>query len=773
MRVLGARVAGGRVGLLGVGLALLAAAFAGGYWYSLDSVAARYDTVLAENRNIVRVVSRAGRTVAARDETLRFGVSGTVSGVLVRAGEQVKAGQALVTLANPGAQLSADQALISLQLARLKLEDLVRQANSLQVTAPFAGRVSSLRVLPGDSVARGAVAAVVEDADRLVVEVRVPEHLLPGVSPGRQVQLAFPTLPGRVALGWVTEVGGSLQGAAGSATASVKVAFRNPGGVVAGTTVVVASSVEGSGLAVLGKVVAGEGQVLTARDAATVAAVHVAAGGAVNAGDVLVELENLQLAVQYEQAGLTCNTARQRCESMSLYYGPDDPMLVNVRLQYQQAKYNYDQLAERVAALRVTAPWAGAVTALNLKPGDQVAAGAVVAQLVRENGFTVTALVPAARFSALGLGQTVLIDLPEIGVSGVLGQIARKAGQGSVSGSQTVFEIAVEARHHVVPWPGTTARVNLPAAAESFEATGTARAEQQEMVKFGAAGTVLDVLVREGMDVPAGAVLITLANESLVPDPAAALSGGPLTAGSALLEEVAGPSLREELLRTRSAELTYRQKLADVQSLTLRAPYAGTISDVKVKVGDVVAAGAAGAVIVDTSGFDIVSEIGELDVGKIAVGDQMEVYFTAQPDSSVTAQVVEIGLEPRQATEGVLYPFRLRLPDSAGLRVGMTCVVQVVTDIRRDVLAVPVEAVQTRYGAKAVRVVLDRKQESSGTTSIQRTRVWKGKVEWVYVVTGVTDGVYVEIVKGLPAWSEVVVREYQRGSTASTPAGGR
>jgi HlyD family secretion protein len=772
--MLATRAVSSKLALGAAAALLLAATFAGGYWYSIDSVAARYDTVLAENRSIVRVVSRTGRTVASRDETLRFGVAGIVSDVLVRPGQQVKGGDALIRLASPAAKIAADQALVSLELARLRLDDLLRQANALAVTAPMAGRVASLCVLPGETVSRGAVAAVIEDPDRWVVEVRVAEHLLPGLSPGQPVQLAFPTLPGRLAQGYITEVGASLQGTPGSATAPVKVAFRNPGGVVAGMTVLVAASVQGAGLPVSARVVAGEGQVITARDAATVTAVHAAAGQGVKAGQLLAVMENALLSVQYEQARLAYDTARQRYEAMGIYYSnPDDPLLVNVRLQYQQAKYNYDLLAERVAALRVTAPWAGTVTTIGVKPGDAVASGAVIAQLVRDKTFLVSASVPAARFAGLSIGQSMLVDLPELGIAGLPGNITRKSGQGVATGSGSLFEITVEvqARLDVIPWPGTAARVNLPAGLESFEASGTARAEQQETIRFGAAGTVSAVLVPEGAQVAAGDVMILLANESLLRD-TGALGSGPLAAGTVALERAAGPSLREEILRKRSAELTYRQRIAEFDSLTVRAPYDCLISDVKVKQGDAVGAGAAGVAIVGTSGLDVLTDIGELDVGKVAIGDQMEVYLAALPDSDLTATVIEIGLEPRQTSEGALYPLRLRLSDSTGVRAGMTCVVAVVTDIRRDVLTVPVEAVQTRYGAKAVRVVLDRKQESFGTTSIQRSRVWKGNVEWVYVVTGPTDGVYIEIVKGLAPWSEVVLRERQRG-TSAVPAGGR
>ncbi|MDP2871130.1 MAG: HlyD family efflux transporter periplasmic adaptor subunit [Bacillota bacterium] len=775
MRMLAARAVRTQIGLWLIGLVVVAAAFGGGYWYSLDSVAARYDTVLAENRDIVRVVTRPGRTAAAREETLRFGVSGIVGAVLAKPGQPVVAGDPLVRLDSPAAKLAAEQAYTSLELARLRLEDMVRQANDLVVTAPFSGRVASVPAISGETVARGAVAAVIEDPDRMVVEVRVPEHLVAAMKPGQQVRLAFPTLAGRIAPGWVAEVGGSLQGQAGSAYGTAQVAFRNPGGVVAGTTVVVSATVEGSALPALGRVVPAEGQVLAAQDAATVLSVPAVPGQAVQAGDLLVEMENEQLSIQCEQALLTYNSARQRYESVSIYYtNPDDPMLVNSRLQYQQAKLNYDQLAARVAALRVTASWPGTVAAVNVKAGDVIPAGTVVAQLVRKGSFMVTAMVPTARFAGLGTGQGVLVDLPELGVSGVAGTVVRKSGQAAGSGASSSFEITVEARYPAlqIPWPGTVARVNLPAGQETFEASGSARAEQRETVRFGASGTVAAVAVTEGSMVTEGSTLMTLANESLIAPAAVVSPDEPLTADSALLESIAGPSLREEMLRTRSAELAYRQKLTELAALTLRASYSGTLADVKVKAGDAVAAGTAGATIVDNSTLDVVTDISELDIASIAVGQEMEVYFAAVPDSGLGARVTEIGLEPRQASEGALYPLRLRLSGAAGIRGGMNCVVAIVTDIRRNVLAVPVECVQSRFGAKAVRVVLDRKQETSGTTSIQRARVWKGDVEWAYVVTGVSDGAYVEILKGLSMWSEVVVRERGGAERATTPAGG-
>ena len=107
-----------RAAMAVVGVALLAAVFFAGYWYSLDSVKLRYETAFVEYADIVRTVVRAGTVVPAAEQTIRAGTGGSVETILVKAGDVVAAGQTLLLLSNPQAELSGRQAQVSADIAR-------------------------------------------------------------------------------------------------------------------------------------------------------------------------------------------------------------------------------------------------------------------------------------------------------------------------------------------------------------------------------------------------------------------------------------------------------------------------------------------------------------------------------------------------------------------------------------------------------------------------------------------------------------------------------
>jgi hypothetical protein len=59
-------------------------------------------------------------------------------------------------------------------------------------------------------------------------------------------------------------------------------------------------------------------------------------------------------------------------------------------------------------------------------------------------------------------------------------------------------------------------------------------------------------------------------------------------------------------------------------------------------------------------------------------------------------------------------------------------------------------------------VVVDPDQSAASGSLVRESRTWKGAVEWVYVITGLSDGVRVEILKGVQPGTEIVLREIER-----------
>jgi len=734
-----------RVLLILVCLAVLAAAFGAGYRYSLDSVAARYDTAIVLHADIVRTVTRPGRVVTALDDVLRLGVGGTVTEVFVRPGDQVAKGQALLRLDNSTVRIAAEQAQVSLDLARLKLDDLLAQSEALSVTASVSGTVA--RVIPqaGDAVARGSVVAVIEDAGRMIVEVDLPEHLAPGLRVGLAAEVSVPSEPGKAIRGRVIEVGGAMRVVAGKTSIPVTVEFINPGHVRSGSTVTVTVAVPEIVRPRDGYVSLHNSLILQALDNAVIGRWLVAEGQTVTAGQVLMELEHPALVVQRDQAELAMNNAKKRYDDVKRFYLEDDPLVEVQRLAYLAAKVTYDDLDARVKALTVKAPQPGTVIGLAGPIGRRVGVGEVLVQVIPSDSLQVTVPMPVAELSLLGPETALTVDLPQLGVYGLPGQILLKKLPPSGSGNG---ELIVGVERRLTALPGSVARVHLGLGTETATASGQAEAQQEHRLVAGASGTVAAIHVLPGAKVEAGTPLATLTNESL------ARAGDP------------GPQLVEAMLSVRAAELAAEQRIADGQALVLRAPRPGTVMSVALQSGQMVSAGAAAVTVADPGRLDVISDVGQLDVTKLQLGQRVEVYFAAGDARVLEAELVEIGVSGQPDGNDVMYPIRLRLPAASGLLPGMSCAVDLVTDVRYDVPTVPVEAIENRFGTPAVRVVVDRDTDRQLSVAVSRQgRTWKGDVEWTYIVTGATDGVRAEVLKGLPVGTEIVLREKVRGTT--------
>ena len=137
-------------------------------------------------------------------------------------------------------------------------------------------------------------------------------------------------------------------------------------------------------------------------------------------------------------------------------------------------------------------------------------------------------------------------------------------------------------------------------------------------------------------------------------------------------------------LRLAEAELDLaRSTLSSAQAALLqtelRAPFAGTIADVAIEVGEQAIAGQTVITIGDSTGWLIeTTDVSELEVVRVAVGDRATVSFDALPDLPIEGTVDRIQVRGTSANGGVVYAVAIR-PDvhSDELRWGMTATVRI------------------------------------------------------------------------------------------------
>jgi multidrug efflux pump subunit AcrA (membrane-fusion protein) len=130
----------------------------------------------------------------------------------------------------------------------------------------------------------------------------------------------------------------------------------------------------------------------------------------------------------------------------------------------------------------------------------------------------------------------------------------------------------------------------------------------------------------------------------------------------------------------RQAEAALEAAQVALAEAELQAPFAGTVADVTLEVGEIVAPGAPVAIIADFSAWRIeTDDLSEVDVVEIRVGQAVEVRVDALPDQTFHGQVTEVPLVSELKRGDVTYTVTIELDDvgDAPLRWGMKVFVDI------------------------------------------------------------------------------------------------
>lgn len=220
----------------------------------------------------------------------------------------------------------------------------------------------------------------------------------------------------------------------------------------------------------------------------------------------------------------------------------------------------------------------------------------------------------------------------------------------------------------------------------------------------------------------------------------------------------------------------------NVNRTTITAPMGGTVTYLGVENGEKVVGtaqmqGTEIMRIADLSTMNAWVDVDENDVALIAVGDTARIKVDALADLTVRGVVYEISHSPKVSGQGtqeevVNFQVRIRIIDPEHrMRPGMSCSVDIETDTRNNVVAVPIQSVTVRQDEAATDASQEenyrlesRKVEGIKKSNKPKSIVWilKGNaVESRAVETGISDDGYIEVLSGIRQGESVVASPYQ------------
>lgn len=222
--------------------------------------------------------------------------------------------------------------------------------------------------------------------------------------------------------------------------------------------------------------------------------------------------------------------------------------------------------------------------------------------------------------------------------------------------------------------------------------------------------------------------------------------------------DAARASVKEARAGLRTAETNLGKSV-------IRAPMDGVVIEKNVETGQTVAASFNTPTLLnigDLSVMEVEVSIDEADVGRAVVGQDVEFTVDAFPGRVFEARLSKIHYAPIEVQNVVTYNGIVDVENADGaLRPGMTANVNIITSRKRDVLMVP---------AAALRVNIEGREAPPGPPEPGMRTVWVmagDKPSPVYVKTGETDFVNIEVVSGLKEGDKVVVEVSGQASKRS------
>lgn len=232
-----------------------------------------------------------------------------------------------------------------------------------------------------------------------------------------------------------------------------------------------------------------------------------------------------------------------------------------------------------------------------------------------------------------------------------------------------------------------------------------------------------------------------------------------------------------------SSQASLKEMRTNLNKTTIKAPNNGIISSLSVEQGERVVGTAqmAGTEIMRISNLktmEVQVEVSENDILKVALDDEVEIEVDAYLERKFKGRVTEIAssaaniagststtaLNTDQVTNFIV---KVRIDpnsysdvktnySSYAFRPGMSASVSIITDVKEEVLAVPIQSVAVR--------VLDEDEEATIRSDEEYKEVVflyeADTARMVPVTTGIQDDEYIHIVEGITEGTDIISAPY-------------
>ncbi len=421
---------------------------------------------------------------------------------------------------------------------------------------------------------------------------------------------------------------------------------------------------------------------------------------------------------------------------------------------HEKTLMSYNDTLEDIENLNVKAPISGTVTKVNVKKGDSVQNGTQLAQITDTSVMRLVIPFNSVDASSLYVGcpAEVVLDADSYQLNGTVSRVA--TGSVVSAGGVAVTNVEIEVKNPGSIKAGDTATAVANGVACNTE--GTFEENDIQYIKAKVGGDVASLDISEGDSVTAGQTVARLESDSLE------------------------TNLKNSRLSLSDSNLSLQNLYDQLDDYTITAPISGTVISKTTKAGDKLDNGAnktVMAIIADMSKIIFKISVDELDIAKLKVGQEVTVTADALEGKSFTGYVDYVSIVGTTSGGVTTYPVTVVVNEPEGLIPGMNVDARIVVQEARDVLTVPLSAIQRGNvvfvkddGSKAEETDNKMPEGKNGgkmPEGMKSRNVAPDGYRAVRVEVGLTSSEFAEILSGLSEGDEVIYTE----TVASTQAG--
>jgi len=393
----------------------------------------------------------------------------------------------------------------------------------------------------------------------------------------------------------------------------------------------------------------------------------------------------------------------------------------------------------------------GRIKEINVKVGDQVKAGQVLARLdAPDLELNVLKAQIALETSRIKLQQTKAGPKPA--------EIA--AARASLASAQAAYQAALE-KYNLSDAQLAIARAQVDKAKAALQRAQAAYdwhaadwldpqpENSQQKKQLDDAQKAYDSAVLAYNQTAAG-----------INDSALRSAASQLAQAQYQLDKLLNTPTPEDIIQAEAAvkqdEASLQQAQSQLAKSSIVAPFDGTVGDIYVQVGQWVSAGTQAIALVDLTRLSLAVTLAEVDVPQVQEGQAVEITLDAEPEAVFTGTVASMDIVGT-TTQGVVnYTATISIHSPKDtLRPGMNASASIILQRRENVLLVPNRAVRTGSGRTKMVTVL-----------------YQGQLIDVPVTLGLSGDALSEVVDGLREGDVVLVSQTTTTSRGVPGMGG-